>query len=84
MTQLDSRVDSYDCFNTVSLNSSMQTNVPKPFCATGRSTYLNMPGGQWGRDGKYLAEIMKKSIFTIAQMQKAKNDGKRGDVQINE
>ncbi|XP_058807545.1 uncharacterized protein LOC131673524 [Phymastichus coffea] len=75
MHQLDSRVDSYDCFDTVSLNSAMQTNVPKPFCATGRSTYLNMPGGQWRRDGKYLAEIMTKSIFSVAQMQQSKKTG---------
>ncbi|XP_001606632.2 uncharacterized protein LOC100118386 [Nasonia vitripennis] len=75
MQQLDSRVESYDCFGSVSLNGSMQTNVPKPFCANGKDTYLNMPGGQWARDSKYLAENMRKSHFKIFQMRHAKRSG---------
>ncbi|XP_033227084.1 uncharacterized protein LOC117179422 isoform X2 [Belonocnema kinseyi] len=52
----DSHVESYDCFGAVNLNSSMQTNVPKPFNSTGKCTYLNMPGGQWVRNGTYIAD----------------------------
>ena len=60
----DSHVESYDCFGAVSLYSSMQTSVPKPFNSTGKSTYLNMPGSQWSRDGKYIAEyqLLKRGI----------------------
>lgn len=61
----DSHVDSYDCFGAVSLNSSMQTNVPKPFKSTCKSTYLNMPGSQWAQDGKYIAESMRKSHYSV-------------------
>ncbi|CAK9809358.1 Protein FAM210B, mitochondrial [Anthophora plagiata] len=59
----DAHVDSYDCFGAVSLNSTMQSNVPKPFSSNGKSTHLNMPGGQWARDGKYIAEDMQKSHY---------------------
>ncbi|KAG8034419.1 hypothetical protein G9C98_007495 [Cotesia typhae] len=62
---IDSHVASYDCFGAVSLNSSMQTMVPKPFCAAGKSTYLNMPGGQWTRDSKYIAEYMQKAHYAV-------------------
>ena len=72
----DSHVDSYDCFGAVSLYSSMQTNVPKPFNSTGKSTYLNMPGGQWARDEKYIAEDMQKSQYTVkSQLLKDKKNG---------
>ncbi|XP_017887132.1 uncharacterized protein LOC108629165 [Ceratina calcarata] len=59
----DTHVESYDCFGAVSLNGSMQSTVPKPFCSNGKSMYLNMPGGQWARDGKYIAEDMQKSHY---------------------
>ncbi|XP_066587209.1 uncharacterized protein [Prorops nasuta] len=59
----DSHVDSYDCFGAVSLNGTMQSNVPTPFCSKGKSMHLNMPGGQWARDGKYIAEDMQKSHY---------------------
>lgn len=75
MQQLDARHDSYDCFGAVSLSGSMQTNVPKPFCSRGRSTYLNMPGGMWARDGKYIADIMNKNHFKMDQMRQVKRFG---------
>ncbi|XP_078044705.1 uncharacterized protein LOC144474085 [Augochlora pura] len=67
----DSHVDSYDCFGAVNLCSTMQTNVPKPFCSSGKSTHLNMPGGQWARDGKYIAEDMKKSHYRNVRLPKS-------------
>ncbi|XP_014600014.1 PREDICTED: uncharacterized protein LOC106784706 [Polistes canadensis] len=62
----DIHVDSYDCTGTVSLNGSMQSNVPKPFCSTGKSTHFNMPGGQWAKDSKYIAEDMQKSNYKLS------------------
>ncbi|EFN87643.1 uncharacterized protein LOC105192611 isoform X3 [Harpegnathos saltator] len=63
------QVDSYDCFGAVSLCGTMQTNVPKPYRSQGthawvlRSTHLNMPGGQWTRSNKYIAEDMQRSHY---------------------
>ncbi|EFN67012.1 Transmembrane protein C20orf108 [Camponotus floridanus] len=56
-------MDSYDCFGAISLNGTMQSNVPKPFSSHGRSMHLNMPGGQWSRSGKYIAEDMQRSHY---------------------
>ena len=34
----------------------MQTNVPKPYGITGKApAHLNMPGGQWAQDEKYIS-----------------------------
>ncbi|XP_015432569.1 PREDICTED: uncharacterized protein LOC107188738 [Dufourea novaeangliae] len=70
----DSHVDSYDCFGAVSLNGTMQSNVPKPFSSSGKSTHLNMPGGQWARDGKYIAEDMQKSHYRSVCLPKLQAD----------
>ncbi|XP_049831565.1 uncharacterized protein LOC126272635 isoform X1 [Schistocerca gregaria] len=60
----DPHVASYDCRGAVSLSSVMQTNVPQPFSSQGKSTYLNMPGGQWGQSDKYVAEELRNSHFS--------------------
>lgn len=67
--QNDLHVESYDCSGAVNLSSSMQTNVPKPFCSTGKATHLNMPGGQWARDNKYIAEDMQNSHYSSIKLQ---------------
>ncbi|KAL2722236.1 Transmembrane protein [Vespula squamosa] len=64
----DTHVDSYDCSGAISLNGSMQSNVPKPFCSTGKSTHFNMPGGQWAKDSKYIAEDMQKSHYRLTSI----------------
>lgn len=63
----DNFLQSYDCTGTVSLNSAMQTNVPDPYTSKGKYPeyeYLNMPGGEWGRSDKYMAEDLQKSHYT--------------------
>lgn len=53
---VDSHVDVYDARITVSLSSVMQTNVPKPYGISGKApVHLNMPGGQWAQDDKYVS-----------------------------
>ncbi|KAG0720325.1 Protein FAM210B, mitochondrial [Chionoecetes opilio] len=53
---VDSHFDIYDSRITVSLSSVMQTNVPKPYGITGKApVHLNMPGGQWAQDEKYIS-----------------------------
>ncbi|XP_046819075.1 uncharacterized protein LOC124424289 [Vespa crabro] len=64
----DTHIDSYDCSGAISLNGSMQSNVPKPFCSTGKSTHFNMPGGQWAKDSKYIAEDMQKSHYRLTSI----------------
>nr|CAD7589371.1 unnamed protein product [Timema genevievae] len=55
----DPHIASYDCMGTLSLNCTMQTNVPEPFSATGKATHLNMPGGQWDQGNKRVSEDMQ-------------------------
>lgn len=62
-TSYDPRVASYDCQSAVNLNSSMQTNVPKPFCSRGKATHFNMPGGQWESNNKFISEDMRKAHY---------------------
>lgn len=53
----DAHVGSYDCTGAVSLHSVMQTNVPEPFSPSGKApSHLNMPGGQWSQEDKYLSQ----------------------------
>lgn len=60
----DSFLQSYDCTGTVSLNSAMQTNVPDPYTSKGKSSHLNMPGGEWARSDKYVAQDLQNSHYT--------------------
>lgn len=76
----DHHVDSYDCFGAVSLCGTMQTNVPKPYRSQGtdawvlRSTHLNMPGGQWNRNSKYIAEDMQRVHYRNMRPESCKSD----------
>lgn len=60
----DPHVQSYDCRGAVSLNSAMQSNVPSPFGGMHKFTHLNMPGGGWAQEGKYLAHDLNSSHYT--------------------
>lgn len=58
----DPHVESYDCNGAVSLNSTMQSNVPTPFSHS--FSHLNMPGGQWEQSSKYMAHDLQSSHYT--------------------
>lgn len=60
----DPHVDSYDCTGAVSLNSSMQSNVPSPFGGMHKFTHLNMPGGQWEQSSKWMSHDLHSSHYT--------------------
>ncbi|XP_053635903.2 uncharacterized protein [Cherax quadricarinatus] len=63
---VDSHVDVYDSRITVSLSSVMQTNVPKPFEISGKApVHLNMPGGQWAQDDKYVSGDLQDCHHSI-------------------
>lgn len=66
-------LESYDCKGAVSLNSSMQSNVPNPFQWKGNCMYLNMPGGQWEQGSKFISEDMQKTHYS--QYKKPKSPG---------
>lgn len=59
----DPHVQSYDCRGAVSLNSAMQSNVPSPFGGLHKFTHLNMPGGGWAQEGKFLAQDLQASHY---------------------
>lgn len=58
----DPHVASYDCNGAVSLNATMQSNVPTPFSHS--FSHLNMPGGQWEQSSKYMAHDLQSSHYT--------------------
>ncbi|EDS30582.1 conserved hypothetical protein [Culex quinquefasciatus] len=60
---VDPHVQSYDCRGAVSLNSAMQSNVPSPFGGMHKFSHLNMPGGGWAQEGKYLAHDLNSSHY---------------------
>ncbi|XP_050079045.1 uncharacterized protein LOC126565878 [Anopheles maculipalpis] len=61
---MDPHVQSYDCTGAVSLNSSMQSNVPSPFGGMHKFTHLNMPGGAWAQESKFLSHELNSSHYT--------------------
>lgn len=63
-SNVDPHVQSYDCRGAVSLNSAMQSNVPSPFGGMHKFTHLNMPGGGWAQEGKFLAQDLHSSHYT--------------------
>jgi len=72
-SQEDSHVRSYDCSGAVSLNSSMQSNVPTPFSGLNKFSHLNMPGGQWEQGSKFLAHDLKSSHY-VSLRKSARSD----------
>ncbi|KAM7352684.1 uncharacterized protein ACRADG_005114 isoform 2-T3 [Cochliomyia hominivorax] len=60
----DPHVKLYDCYGAISLNSVMQSNVPTPFGGMHNFTHLNMPGGQWSQDNKFMSQNLQSSHYT--------------------
>lgn len=69
----DPHVGSYDCTGAVSLNSSMQSNVPSPFGGMHNYTHLNMPGGQWSQSSKWMSHDLHSSHYTNLRREVRKN-----------
>ncbi|XP_058819936.1 uncharacterized protein LOC131682474 [Topomyia yanbarensis] len=64
VNRADPHIQSYDCRGAVNLNSAMQSNVPSPFGGMHKFSHLNMPGGGWAQEGKYLAQDLHSSHYT--------------------
>lgn len=69
----DPHVGSYDCTGAVSLNSSMQSNVPSPFGGMHKFTHLNMPGGQWEQSSKWMSHDLNSSHYMHLRNEARKN-----------
>lgn len=69
----DPHVESYDCTGAVSLNSSMQSNVPSPFGGMHKFTHLNMPGGQWEQSSKWMSHDLNSSHYMNLRREARKN-----------
>ncbi|XP_076325570.1 uncharacterized protein LOC143233327 isoform X2 [Tachypleus tridentatus] len=50
-------LEAYEHSGSVSLNSVMQSTVPQPFASSSSKSpsHINMPGGTWSREQKYLS-----------------------------
>lgn len=68
---------SYDCRGSVNLNCTMQSNVPQPFGGT-NFTHLNMPGGQWSQNGKFMSQDLQASHYTNLRQQVRADWNKKG------
>lgn len=77
---LDPRSACYDANNAISLNSSMQSNVPQPFM--GLHNYAiscAMPGGGWSNMDKYQAGQVQQSHYTTLRQEYRKDWHKYDD-----
>lgn len=60
----DPHLESYDRQTAVNLSSVMQSTVPEPFGGNNKFTHLNMPGGSWGQQTKYLSHELNSAHYT--------------------
>lgn len=59
----DPHLECHDQSSPVSLNAVMQTQVPEPFSPT-KFSHLNMPGGGWMQQTKFLSHELFSSHYT--------------------
>jgi hypothetical protein len=59
----DPHLELHDSSSPVSLNSVMQSMVPEPFSPT-KFSHLNMPGGGWMQQSKFLSHELCSSHYT--------------------
>lgn len=60
----DAHLGSYDRQGCVNLSSVMQSTVPEPFGGNQKISHLNMPGGSWGMQTKYLSHELNSNHYT--------------------
>lgn len=64
----DQYLESYDRTSAVNLCSVMQSTVPEPYSAQ-KFSHLNMPGGSWGQQTKYLSHELNSSHYTALRQE---------------
>lgn len=60
----DPHLASYDRHTTVNLGAVMQSTVPEPFAGNNKFSHLNMPGGSWSQQTKYLSHELNSAHYT--------------------
>ncbi|KAL5280331.1 FAM210B.2 family protein [Megaselia abdita] len=60
----DPHLKSYDSNGAISMSAVMQTSVPNPFGGMHKFSHLNMPGGQWSQEGKFMSQSLHDSHYT--------------------
>lgn len=60
----DAHLGSYDRQGSVNLSCIMQSTVPEPFGGNNKFSHLNMPGGSWGLQTKYLSHELNSAHYT--------------------
>jgi hypothetical protein len=60
----DPRLELYDMRSSVNMNCAMQSTVPEPYGGNKKPSHLNMPGGSWGLQTKYLSHELNSSHYT--------------------
>jgi Protein of unknown function (DUF1279) len=60
----DPHLGSYDRHGSVNLSCIMQSTVPEPFGGNHKFSHLNMPGGSWGLQTKYLSHELNSAHYT--------------------
>lgn len=60
----DPHLGSYDRHSSVNLSSVMQSTVPEPLGGNNKFTHLNMPGGSWSQQTKYLSHELNSNHYT--------------------
>ena len=74
----DPHMGAYDAHGAVNLNCMMQSMVPEPFGGGHKFSHLNMPGGQWAQNGKFMAQDMQASHYTNLRQQVRSDWDKKG------
>lgn len=60
----DPHLSLYDANTPVNTGAVMQSTVPEPYGGNGKFTNLNMPGGSWGLQTKYLSHELNSAHYT--------------------
>lgn len=60
----DPHLSLYDVHSPVNTGAVMQSMVPEPYGGNKRFTNLNMPGGSWGLQTKYLSHELNSAHYT--------------------
>lgn len=79
MTYEDPHVSLYDAHSPLSTGAVMQSTVPEPYGGNRKFTNLNMPGGSWGLQTKYLSHELNSSHYTqLRQDIRRQEKGEKG------
>lgn len=65
----DAHLEHYDQSSVVNLSVVMQTNVPEPLGGMNKFCHLNMPGGSWPQQTKYLSHELQSAHFTTLRQE---------------